>query len=434
MVQDSYIELFGENKALFQADKPLWWETKRDEAIKLLQSKEIESFKDAYALDYGLNVRRLPFQGEPFSLFRCDIPGLATSNYLVLNDSFYAQVSEPNLPKGVIICSLSEAFKQHAELIKPYLEQMNISNADMALNTLLAQDGMFIYIPDGVQLEKPIQLVNLMYGKVDMMAVSQNLAIIGENAKAQVLVCDHAYGEEVNYLSNRLTQVFVGKNSTYEHYKLESSSSKTTNISTLQIYQEEGSQVLSNLITLANGKTHNRVEANLNGKGAYLSLNGLGLGQDSEKIENHTFINHNVAGATSNELFKYILDDNSVGDFYGLIKVLKDAQQTQAYQTNRNLCLSKEARMHTCPQLEIYADDVKCNHGATVGQLDENALFYMRARGIDPAEAKMLLMFAFVHDVLDNVRIEPLKDRLQLLIERRLRGDNSHCSGCKICR
>ena len=434
MVQDSYIELFGENKALFQADKPLWWEAKRDEAIKLLETKEIESFKEAYALDYGLNVRRLPFAGEPFSLFRCDIPGLATSNYLVLNDSFYAQVSAPNLPKGVIICSLSEAFKQHAELIKPYLEQMNISNADMALNTLLAQDGMFIYIPDGVQLEKPIQLVNLMYGKVDMMAVSQNLAIIGENAKAQVLVCDHAYGEEVNYLSNRLTQVFVGKNSTYEHYKLESSSSKTTNISTLQIYQEEGSQVLSNLITLANGKTHNRVEANLNGKGAYLSLNGLGLGQDSEKIENHTFINHNVAGATSNELFKYILDDNSVGDFYGLIKVLKDAQQTQAYQTNRNLCLSKEARMHTRPQLEIYADDVKCNHGATVGQLDENALFYMRARGIDPAEAKMLLMFAFVHDVLDNVRIEPLKDRLQLLIERRLRGDNSHCSGCKICR
>ena len=191
----------------------------------------------------------------------------------------------------------------------------------MALNTLLAQDGMFIYIPDGVQLEKPIQLVNLMYGKVDMMAVSQNLAIIGENAKAQVLVCDHAYGEEVNYLSNRLTQVFVGKNSTYEHYKLESSSAKTTNISTLQICQEEGSQVLSNLITLANGQTHNRVEVNLNGKGAYLSLNGLGLGQDSERSETHTFINHNVAGATSNELFKYILDDNSVGDFVAFSSV-----------------------------------------------------------------------------------------------------------------
>lgn len=434
MVQDSYITLYHDNKALYQADKPLWWEERRAEALNLLQNKEVESFKDAYTLDYGINVRRIKFSGDPFSLFRCDIPGLATSNYLVLNDSFYSQVEDPNLPDSVIICSLSTALKEHADLIKPYLLKNNISTADMAFNAALAQDGMFIYIPDGVQLEKPIQLVNLMYGKVDMMAISQNLAIIGENAKAQVLVCDHAYGEEVCYLSNRFTQVFVGKNSIYEHYKLESSSSKTTNISTLQIFQEEGSQVLSNLITLANGQTHNRVEVNLNGKGAYLSLNGLGLGQDSERIENHTFINHNVAGATSNELFKYILNDNSVGDFYGLIKVLKDAQQTQAYQTNRNLCLSKEARMHTRPQLEIYADDVKCNHGATVGQLDENALFYMRARGIDPAEAKMLLMFAFVHDVLDNVRIEPLKDRLQLLIERRLRGENSHCSGCKICR
>lgn len=434
MVQDSYIALYNDNKPLFQADKPIWWEERHSEALNVLSNKEIESYKDAYALDYGLNVRRLPFQGDPFSLFRCDIPGLATSNYLVLNDSFYAQIDEPSFPKGVIVCSLSQALKNHADLIKPYLQKNSISNADMAINALLAQDGMFIYIPDGVQLEKPIQLVNLMYGKTDMMAVSQNLAIIGENAKAQVLVCDHAYGEEVNYISNRLTQVFVGKNSTYEHYKLESSSSKTTNISTLQIFQEEGSQVLSNLITLANGKTHNRVEVNLNGKGAYLSLNGLGLGQDSEKIENHTFINHNVAGSTSNELFKYILNDNSVGDFYGLIKVLKDAQQTVAYQTNRNLCLSKQARMYTRPQLEIYADDVKCNHGATVGQLDENALFYMCARGIDPHEAKMLLMFAFVHDILDNVRIEPLKDRLQLLIERRLRGDNSHCSGCKVCR
>jgi Fe-S cluster assembly protein SufD len=228
--------------------------------------------------------------------------------------------------------------------------------------------------------------------------------------------------------------VFVGQGATYEHYKLESSSEKTTNISTLYIQQEADSQVLSNLITLANGKTHNRVEANLNGKGAYLSLNGLGLGRDNERIENHTYINHQVAGATSNELFKYVLDQQAQGDFYGLIKVQPGADQTQAYQTNRNLCLSKEAQMFTRPQLEIYADDVKCNHGATVGQLDENALFYMRARGIDPAEAKMLLMFAFVHDVLDNVRIEPLKDRLQLLIERRLRGDNSHCSGCKICR
>lgn len=434
MVQDSYIALFTENEALFQQNLPAWRCQLRHQAVTCLQEPTKLTFADAYALDYGLNPARLPFKGDPFSLFMCDIPGITTYNYLVFNDSFYAQPGLPTLPEGVIICSLAEAFQQHASLLQPYLSSCQVANPDVAFNTLLAQDGLFLYVPDGVQLERPIQLVNMMYGKVDMMAVSHNIAIIGQNAKAQVLVCDHAYGSDVNYLSNRLTQVFVGKNAIYEHYKVESSSEKTTNISTLQITQQEGSQVLTNLITLANGKTHNRVDVNLNGKGAHLSINGLGLGHNTERIENHTFINHNVAGATSNELFKYVLDDQAEGDFYGLIKVLPDAQQTQAFQINRNLCLSKTARMFTRPQLEIYADDVKCNHGSTVGQLDENALFYMRARGIDPDEARMLLMFAFVHDVLDNVRIESLKDRLQLLIERRLRGDKTHCSGCKICR
>lgn len=434
MIQESYIALFQENEALFQQNLPSWRQQMRTLAAKRLQEPVKLTFADAYTLDYGLNLARLPFKGDPFGLFMCDIPGITSYNYLVFNDSFYAQPNMPALPEGVIICSLSEAYQNHASLLQSCLSQESPVNPDVAFNQLFAQDGMFIYVPDNVQLDRPIQLVNMMYGKVDMMAISHNVAILGKNAKAQVLVCDHAYGNEVYYLSNRYTQVFVGENAIYEHYKLESSSPKTVNVSTLCINQAENSHVLANVITLANGQTHNHVEVNLNGKGSYLSLNGLGLGRDKEKIQNHTFINHNVAGANSNELFKYVLNDHAEGDFYGLIKVLKDAQQTQAYQSNRNLCLSKTARMFTRPQLEIYADDVKCNHGSTVGQLDDNALFYMRARGIDPEEARMLLMFAFVHDVLDNVRIEPLKDRLQLLIERRLRGDNTHCNGCKICR
>lgn len=434
MAQNSYIALYQENKALYQDGLPSFCAPLRQQALQYLIQQGPESFASAYQIDYGINVRRLPYQGNAFDLFRCDIPGITTYNYLVLNDSFYQQPNAPALPQGVVICSMRQALQQHASLLQPYLQQTTITSGNMAFNQLLAQDGMFIYVPDGVQLERPIQLVNLMYGTSDMMGISHNVAIIGQQAKAQVLVCDHVYGHDVAYLANRFTQVFVGKDAIYEHYKLESSSAQTTNISTLHIHQEAGSQVLSNLITLANGQTHNQVEVNLNGKGAHLSLNGLGLGRDAECIENHTFINHNVSGATSSELFKYVLDNEAQGNFYGLIKVLPNAQQTQAYQTNRNLCLSKTAKMFTRPQLEIYADDIKCNHGATVGQLDENALFYMRARGIDPEEARMLLMFAFVHDVLDNVRIEPLKDRLQLLIERRLRGDNTHCSGCKICR
>lgn len=434
MIERGYITLFQECEDLFQKNIPDWYAQNRYRALDVLKQSTLNVFTQAYTLDYGLNPARIPYKGNPFDLFLCDIPGITTHNYLVFNDTFYAQPNSPELPQGVIVCSLAQALQEHTHLLKPYLQQQAISNANVAINQLFAQDGMFIYVPDGVALQRPIQLVNMMYGKIDMMAMSHNVAIIGKGAKAQVLVCDHAYGNDVHYLSNRYTQVFVGQDASYQHYKLESTSAKTTNVSTLVINQEAGSQVVSNLITLSNGQTHNHVEVNLNGKGANLSLNGLGLGQDNEHIQNHTFINHNAAGATSNELFKYVLNDHAQGNFFGLIKVLKDAQQTKAYQTNRNLCLSQTARMFTRPQLEIYADDVTCNHGATVGQLDENALFYMRARGIDPAEARMLLMFAFVHDVLDNVHIEPLKDRLQLLIERRLRGDNTHCNGCKICR
>ena len=228
MIHDGYIALFRENEALFQQNLPAWRKQMRHQAVTCLQEPTQLTFADAYALDYGLNPQRLPFKGNPFSLFMCDIPGITTYNYLVLNDSFYAQPNLPALPAGVVICSLAQAFVQHADLLQPYISQLVLQNPDVALNQLLAQDGMFLYVPDGVQLERPIQLVNMMYGKVDMMAVSHNVAIIGENAKAQVLVCDHAYGSEVSYLSNRLTQVFVGKNATYEHYKLESSSEKTT--------------------------------------------------------------------------------------------------------------------------------------------------------------------------------------------------------------
>ena len=177
---------------------------------------------------------------------------------------------------------------------------------------------------------------------------------------------------------------------------------------------------------------HMNVE--LKGEGAEANVYGAYVCGADERVKIAVDMHHDVPHCNSRQLFKGIAGGSSRVDFYGKIIVAKDAQRTEAYQENHNILLFDGAKVDTKPQLEIYADDVKCNHGATVGQLDENALFYMRARGIDPAEAKMLLMFAFVHDVLDNVRIEPLKDRLQLLIERRLRGDNSHCSGCKICR
>jgi Fe-S cluster assembly protein SufD len=152
-----------------------------------------------------------------------------------------------------------------------------------------------------------------------------------------------------------------------------------------------------------------------------------------QRVDNHTFIDHAAPHCMSNELFKYVLNDQSVGAFSGRILVREGSQKTEAYQTNRNICATREAKMYTKPQLEIYADDVKCSHGATVGQLDENALFYMRARGIDEKEARMLLMFAFMSDVIENIRLDALKDRLKVLVEKRFRHELNKCTSCNIC-
>ena len=187
-------------------------------------------------------------------------------------------------------------------------------------------------------------------------------------------------------------------------------------------------------MTLHNGTTRNTTEVTLNGHGAEISLCGMAIADKNEHVDNHTFIDHKVSDCTSNELFKYVLDDQSVGAFAGKVLVREGAQRTSSQQTNRNLCATRETRMYTQPQLEIYADDVKCSHGATVGQLDEKALFYMRQRGISLKEARLLLMFAFVNEVIDTIRLDALKDRLHLLVEKRFRGELNKCQGCAICK
>ena len=172
----------------------------------------------------------------------------------------------------------------------------------------------------------------------------------------------------------------------------------------------------------------------LAGEGAEIHLNGMAIADRKQHVDNNTMIDHAVPRCNSYELFKYVLDEEAIGAFAGMVLVRPGAQQTTSQQTNRNLCVTRKARMYTQPQLEIYADDVKCSHGATVGQLDEKALFYMRARGIDQKEARLLLMFAFVNEVIDTIRLDALKDRLHMLIEKRFRGELNRCQGCAICK
>lgn len=446
-MEKQYIDLYKTHHSLIKQHAAPVMNESRDASFALfeklgfpttkLENYKYTDLKEALSLDYGLNVRRLDFPVDPYQAFKCDVPGIQSYLYFVVNDAFYPEYNEQNaeLPKEVIVCSLKEAAEKYPDLVAKYYGRLSTQKQDglVAFNGAFAQDGFFMYVPKNVQLDRPVQLVNIMRADVDFMANAHNLIILEEGAKAQLLVCDHTV-DDVRFVSNRVTEVFVAENATYEHYKLENTHIKTTNLSTLLIEQQASSNVLGNVITLHNGLTRNSIEIALNGENCETELCGMVIADKKQQVDNFTSVLHNMPNCHSNELFKYVLDDVSKGAFTGRLYVAKDAQKTRAYQTNRNILLNRTAKMRTKPQLEIYADDVKCSHGATIGQLDEQAMFYMRTRGIPYEEARLLLMFAFTADVIDNIRIPALADRMKMLVEKRLRGELSKCEGCTICQ
>lgn len=403
-------------------------------------TKKMEKYKYTdinkyFAPDYGLNINRIHIPVNPYEAFKCDVPNMSTSLYFVLNDGFHNQeLPKSSLPEGVMMCSLKEMAEQHPELVSKYYGKLADTSEDAitAFNTTFAQDGVFFYVPKNVVLSKPVQIINILRSSVDFMINRRVLIVIEDGAEARLLMCDHA-ADNVNFLTTQVIEVFVGENAVFDLYELEETHTASVRISNLYIKQEASSNMRHDSVTLHNGVTRNTTRVLLAGEGAEVNLCGMAIEDKQQHIDNHTFIDHAVPNCTSNELYKYVLDQQSVGAFTGMVLVRPDAQHTNSQQTNRNLCATREARMYTQPQLEIYADDVKCSHGATVGQLDENALFYMRTRGIGEKEARLLLMFAFVNEVIDTIRLEPLKDRLHQLVEKRFRGELAKCQGCAIC-
>ena len=440
-IEQSYIELYKKYQADLKKPCADVLNAGRDEAFNRFERFGFPTTKDEdylytdigtpFSVDYGLNINRLYVPVE----FRCDVPSINGFVYYVVNDSYYTGRQQILLPDGVIICGMNEAAQKYPELVSKYYNRLTDKDnvATVAFNAAFAQDGFFMYVPDGVALPKPVQLVDIMRSDVDFMANSRNLVIVGKGAKVQLLECAHTQ-DAVQFLSNRVTEVFVEENASFEYYSLENTHNKTTNISSLFVKQAASSNVLINTVTLHNGLTRNNVQVDLDGQGAELLLCGMAIGDKNQQIDNFTLINHNMPHCHSRELYKYVLDDSATGAFAGRIYVAPDAQKTEALMTNKNLCVTPTAKMKTKPQLEIYADDVKCSHGATIGQMDETALFYMRSRGISIVEARMLLKYAFAADVIDNIRIEALKDRIHMLVEKRFRGELSKCAGCIICQ
>jgi len=257
----------------------------------------------------------------------------------------------------------------------------------------------------------------------------RNLIILEESSHANILVCDHTLSSK-RYLSNVVTEIFTGANSTLEYVRMQNEHNDSSQLSHTFINQEEGSSVKTNTLTLHGGFIRNNLHIALKGEGASAQAFGLYLTDRTQHTDNFTFIDHAVPNCSSFEHYKGILDEQATGAFNGKILVRPDAQKTQAYQSNNNLLLTADARINSKPQLEIYADDVKCSHGATVGQIDVDALFYMRSRGIGERDAKLMLMFGFAHEIVGQISIPTLRDRLDELVDKRLHGELSRCHTC----
>ena len=444
--EKQYIDLYNQCKGMINKHAPQVLNDLRDKAFDDFcrlgfPSNKVERYKytdmqKIFEPDYGLNLNRLEIPVNPYDVFKCDVPNLSTSLYFVVNDSFYDKIlPKCSLAEGVVVGSLLKVATEHPELVAKYYGKIANTGDDAvtALNTMLSQDGLMVYVPKNVKVEKAIQVINILRSDVDLMVNRRVLIVMEQGSEAKFLFCDHA-ADDRNFLATQVIEAFVGENAKLDLYCLEETHYKNTRVSNVYIEQQANSVVNHNVITLHNGVTRNRLDLVFKGEGAECFANGCVIADKSQHIDNNTLIDHQVGHCTSHQLYKYVLGDEAVGAFAGRILVRKDAQKTSSNEINQNLCTTKKARMFTQPMLEIYADDVKCSHGSTVGQLNDAAMFYMRQRGISEKEAKLLLEFAFVNEVVDQIQLEPLKERLRYLVEKRFRGELNKCEGCKLCK
>jgi Fe-S cluster assembly protein SufD len=261
------------------------------------------------------------------------------------------------------------------------------------------------------------------------MSFQRNLVVLGRGAGATLLACDHTLSDHA-FLSNSATEMVVGDGAALDYYQVQNQHVEASQVNSLFVTQGRDSRFDANIITLYGGFIRNNLFVSLAGEGAECNLNGMYLSDKKQRVDNFTSIDHLAPRCRSNEHFKGVLDDAAVANFTGRVTVRPGAQKTEAYQANNNLLLTDTARVNTRPQLVIDADDVKCTHGATVGQLDEEAMFYLRSRGIGEAEARLMLMFGFAHEIVGRVRLEPLRDQIDDLVEKRLRGELTKCYNC----
>lgn len=415
MSGQSYLELFQQQRELIDSGSCQIMNSLRGQAHDSFLKNgfpdtRIEEYRRSNVLewfepDWGMNLSRTPRNRE-------------TQNQ---DGAFVGSIAE-----------FAEKFPDVASVHYGRLADMEKPGI-VAFNTMFVQNGIAVYVPDGVTVKNPVQLISKLEASVDVLDNRRVLIVMGANASLRLMLCDRSASEKKG-LTTMVLESSVGQGAHLEIYDLEETGTGNTRVAEYYIDQDADSSVEAHFITVHNGKTRNSVFQKFSGRGSSVRINGAAVLDGTQHVDNQSVVDHRYADCTSEELFKYVLDNDSVGAFAGKVLVRPGSNNTVSHQTNRNICLTKSARMFTQPQLEIYADDVKCSHGATVGQLDEKALFYMQQRGIPFAEARMLLMLAFLGEVLDQISLETLKVRLISLVEKRLRHGESKCDSCQICK
>lgn len=425
---DSYVKGLEELQKSHLKGIPLWLESTKSEAIKTFSTLGFPTPLDEdWRFTNLAPISRNTFQFAKNGISEVSsdlaekyfVPSLDCHKLIFVNGRFVSSLSDiKNESDGVIIKSLKDALATEGEIVAKHLTKYADFSKDafISLNTAYFEDGAFVYVPKSKVVEHPIYVLNISVNENAQTIVNpRNLVVVEDNAEVKVI--EHYVSTEENvYFSNAVTEFVLGENANAEHYMLEFESKKAFNISTLRIQQQRSSNIKSHSILLGGAIVRNNVHPVLNGEGSNSDIFGLYLPKDRQHIDNFMRVEHASPHCDSRQFYNGILNDKARGVFHGRIVVHEGAMLTDAKQTNRNLLLSDTAQIDTKPQLEIYNDDVKCTHGATIGQMDDIALFYLKSRGIPDREARRIMLQAFTNETLENMSLEPVRESMEKFI------------------
>lgn len=402
----------------------------KDQAIKVFEAEGFPSKKDENWKYTSLNSVTKPnyslaATGDDAIEFK-DVKQYFLNDIdtfkIVFIDGVYSSYLSETTHDGVDVCLLSSALTKpkFKQVIDVYFNKIAKNESLTALNTAFAKEGAYIYVPKSMAVNKPIQIVHLSTGnEANLMLQPRNLIVAEENAEVQVIERHQSLSSNAVF-TNSVTEIYAGKHARVDYYKIQNDKENASLIDNTHIDQQESSEVSVHTFSFGGKLTRNNLNYYQNGEHINSILKGVTIIEDKQHVDHNTLVHHKQPNCESHQDYKGIFDDKSTGVFNGKVVVDAIAQKINAYQSNNNILVSDKASINSKPQLEIFADDVRCSHGCTIGQLDEDALFYMRTRGIGKKEGRALLMYAFANNVLESVKIPQLKARITNLIAEKL--------------